>query len=335
MTLVAAIRTLNGLAAIAGAAYSDRRTAAQLLAMKVHDDRTLQNLLFNGYTGGFIEDEDLDTIQKYPGWLSDPVIDGYMNLVQISEQIGGLSVAPSILCLSSHLIPKALQEDDQLRKERETVEKLNSKEACLKQEGAQLTKEEIQKRELALKRIQELSSDRVKFVRRWILNKILPETTHVLVPVNPSEVHWCLIILALKEHWRGMYYFDPFQPSYVDNKATKCMQSLLITCAEYDSAFDGPWPVTCPDAQGVIQAQCDGSSCGIIMLIFAEFVARGFIVLGPGRQCTWSSAAADLLGREDSEVPPLSNSMLLPLRNAMLRLFRELKNRIRGHVDLT
>ena len=80
----------------------------------------------------------------------------------------------------------------------------------------------------------------------------------------------------------------------MQSSASQCMLLLVVRCAELEVGheFREPWPLICPASSKVIEGQMGCSNCCVIMLIFAELVACGYIVLGQGHHYNWSLATA-------------------------------------------
>jgi hypothetical protein len=80
------------------------------------------------------------------------------------------------------------------------------------QKGRKLKKRESRDQQ----RMRNLASSRDNLVHCWILSAIAPNTTHLFVPANPTQSHWCMFvnctifitIISLNTN-SGMYHLTP------------------------------------------------------------------------------------------------------------------------------
>ena len=335
---------LDGLALAAGARPD---TASLLLVFQLLRNDNLRERVLHHFEGPIPDEVDLRTIpettqtvsegsrndpKRPSGWLSDPIINVLLELIEIVSNLpdlgqdDGQSLHHRVVCFNSFVLKKGVESDQELRHAKKRVAELDEQEAELKQAGKQLSRQNKKDRNKAQQRVHELIAQHDTYIRRWILNRIFPQTELLLFPVNPSANHWCTFAVFLKAcPSQGIFYFDPNQYGEVNSVHTRFMKSLMLKLAESIRDLQGgPWSkVIFPDAQMHIEGQTDIISCGPIMISFTDIVARGLAKLGPESCCSWSSAAVDALG--GGTVRPLSKRDWPAVRGAMLRLFCALK----------
>ena len=323
---------------LAAAAGTRPNTTSLLLVFRLRHDPKLLDEVLRLFDWGTLTlaDDDFQGISNNGKWFSDEIVDPLMQLIQCSSNIqgsdqnGSRAADSRILCFSSLLITKGIREEEQLKTARATVAKLDSAEP----RPRRLNTKQQQDLDLAQQLIREHLASRNRLIRRWIVKRITPQTEYLLFPVNPTEDHWCTVAVGLKDGpSRGIFYFDPYQHGNVENGCTRFVQLLMQQIANLKPELSGLWSsVRIVSAGQVVEGMSGCNNCGPISVVFSDLFASGMLELGPGGQCSWSSAARALVGCE--EVPPLTNAVWPAVRDAMARLFRELMARVRSAMFL-